>query len=177
MTFDEWWNVCEKMEGDLKYRCRVTWTEAQLAARPEGGTIVQAADVLSEGAWAQFHAMRAELDKRPRPEPEPHSYALLKLEGAAKPLFFVMEERYGSRDEDEYESHRKYFYEEHSCPTNWLRNCLAVIEEGDTDPHGFLTYVRSVPIQAGQELDINSEPLWNEIFPEAFEPSSPPKSS
>jgi hypothetical protein len=103
-------------------------------------------------------------------EPEPHSFALLKLEGAAKPLYFVMEERYGKPDEEDYQGNRQYFYEEHSCPTNWLPTCVAVIEDGDTDPHGFLTFVRSVPIPPGYKEDPNDE-RWRDLFPEAF-PSS-----
>lgn len=104
----------------------------------------------------------------PSPEPEPHSYALLKLEGATKPLYFIMEERYGNREEADYDGHRQYFYEEHSCPTGWLDNCVAVIEDGDTDPHGFLTFVRSVKINPESAKDQNEEEIWQEIFPEAF---------
>lgn len=30
----------------------------------------------------------------------------------------------------------RYFYEEHTCPTNWLRNVDRVEIDGEEDPHG-----------------------------------------
>jgi hypothetical protein len=36
----------------------------------------------------------------------------------------------------------RYFYEEHTCPTNWMRNVTEVEFEGDTDPHGLWHLVR-----------------------------------
>jgi hypothetical protein len=121
--------------------------------------------LIVEAAIMALASARPEELRIPEPEPEPHSYALLKLEGAEKPLFFVMEERYGSPAEEDYQSHRRYFYEEHSCPTNWIGDCVAVIENGDTDPHGYLTFVRSAPVPPGTQRD---EENWEEIFPEAF---------
>jgi hypothetical protein len=40
--------------------------------------------------------------------------------------------------------HDRYFYEEHSCPTNWLRHVLQVRDDtGDDDPHGIFAYVKT----------------------------------
>lgn len=41
---------------------------------------------------------------------------------------------------------KPYFYDEHSCPTNWLRNVDRVIIESDDDPHGLIQFVRSVDV-------------------------------
>lgn len=141
----------------------------ELECEKECPTCGQVAIRDKEGHYRPLdHAPVPEEKPTVQPEPEPHSYALLKLEGAAKPLFFVMEERYGKPDEDDYQGHRRYFYEEHSCPTNWLGHCVAIIEAGDRDPHGFLSFVRSVPIPADCQVDHNGEPDWEVIFPEAF---------
>jgi len=43
---------------------------------------------------------------------------------------------------DEAES-KRFFYEEHSCPTNWLEPIM-VYHDGDDDPHGLIEFVRSV---------------------------------
>lgn len=57
-------------------------------------------------------------------------------------------------------------FEEHSCPTNWLRDCVAVIESKDTDPHGFLTFVRAVEVSG--DFNADDDDQWAILFPEAF---------
>ncbi len=42
---------------------------------------------------------------------------------------------------EEYESHTEYYYNEHTCPTNWTRQIEQIIFEGDTDPHGVFQFV------------------------------------
>lgn len=41
----------------------------------------------------------------------------------------------------------RYFYDEHTCPTNYFKNVEMVIdlENGDTDPHGIFEFVGSIP--------------------------------
>jgi hypothetical protein len=99
------------------------------------------------------------------------SMALLKLDGRDGPVFFVMDhDRYwnGEREGDEEnQQHQRYFFEEHSCPTNWLNECVAVIKKGDCDPHGFLDFVRAVDVPA--DFDANDDGSWFALFPEAFE--------
>lgn len=42
------------------------------------------------------------------------------------------------------EQHAKqFYYEEHSCPTNWLEPEVMAIG-GDLDPHGAIQYVRHI---------------------------------
>lgn len=42
---------------------------------------------------------------------------------------------------EEYESHQRYYYDEHTCPTNWTSQIEQIIFEGDTDPHGVFQFV------------------------------------
>lgn len=42
---------------------------------------------------------------------------------------------------EEYESHQQYFYDEHTCPTNWTRDIVEIIFKGDHDPHGVFEFV------------------------------------
>jgi|SRR6185437_4520994 len=43
----------------------------------------------------------------------------------------------------------RYFYEEHTCPTNYLKDVEMVIDlkNGDTDPHGIFEFVGVIPYQ------------------------------
>lgn len=100
------------------------------------------------------------------------SMALLKLEADSRTVFFVMDhDRYWPPDDlgqsdRENQSHQRYYFEEHSCPTNWLSECVAVIEDGDTDPHGFLEFVRAVNVP--NDFDEDDDSVWRALFPEAF---------
>ncbi len=40
--------------------------------------------------------------------------------------------------------HDRYFYDEHTCPTNYLPRTLKVVDEtGSDDPHGIFRYVKT----------------------------------
>lgn len=70
---------------------------------------------------------------------------LLVLPPIDKPVYFVLEgKRYHDHLNDDYDG-KQFFYEEHSCPTNWIRNTIMIANAGDTDPHGLLQFVRSIP--------------------------------
>lgn len=92
---------------------------------------------------------------------------LLRLDPQEHPVYFVVE-TYGDppATEDDRE-HLMYFYEEHSCPTNYIR-CEAIISKNDTDPHGLFTYVRSIPRPKALDEAHYADALWNGAFPEAF---------
>ena len=93
--------------------------------------------------------------------------ALLKLESADGPVYFVVEGLVSDEDVKEQQKHARYFYEEHSCPTNWIDQTAAVIHNGDADPHGFLEFVRIVEVPEGKDFSDDNE--WAILFPEAFE--------
>lgn len=103
-------------------------------------------------------------------ETRTRSMALLKLDGKEGPVFFVMDhDRYnptGIETDQENQEHQKFFFESHSCPTNWLRECVAVIDQGDADPHGFLEFVRAVDVPT--DFDSDDDDNWHKLFPEAF---------
>ncbi len=67
------------------------------------------------------------------------TYDLLVLPPQEKPVYFIVE-----RDDDpEYnqtDDARKFLYESHSCPTNWLQP-IYMVHDGDSDPHGLIRYV------------------------------------
>lgn len=83
-------------------------------------------------------------------------------------LFFIMRHRRyveNGGDTDATGS-VSFYFEEHSCPTNWLGNTAEVIASGESDPHGFLQYVRHIDTEAVEDKE-NSD--WRAMFPEAFQ--------
>lgn len=108
--------------------------------------------------------------RAPGKQQRTRSMALLKFDGREAPVYFVFDHgQYDSgrlETEAERQEHCRYFFEEHSCPTNWLENCVAVIDRGDCDPHGFLTFVRFVDVP--QDFDESDDEQWPLLFPEAF---------
>lgn len=52
--------------------------------------------------------------------------------------------KYGHSQNDtpeEFFRHSEYYYNEHTCPTNWTREIKQIIFEGDKDPHGVFKFV------------------------------------
>jgi rubredoxin len=47
---------------------------------------------------------------------------------------------------DDEEFHAEYYYNEHTCPTNFMRDVVKVIDKtGDDDPHGVFKFVSIEP--------------------------------
>ena len=46
--------------------------------------------------------------------------------------------------QEDFESHERYFYDEHTCPTNWTKDIVEIIFRGDHDPHGVFEFVSVV---------------------------------
>lgn len=40
-----------------------------------------------------------------------------------------------------HEHHQRYYYDEHTCPTNFMSQVEQIIFEGDEDPHGVFEFV------------------------------------
>lgn len=93
------------------------------------------------------------------------SMVLLRADGVDCPVYLVFDhDRYlGDTDDQE---HQRFLFEEHSCPQNWMHECVAIIKDGDCDPHGFFKFVRSVDVP--EDFDVDSE-AWFSLFPEAFD--------
>lgn len=99
------------------------------------------------------------------------------------PVYMVMNGQRNSvyekaaADSDEDVNDRSYFYESHSCPTNWIPNIVRMIYDGDTDPHGLIKFVRGVDsskIFDGDQSGLNirqllcNEDVLRKHFPETM---------
>lgn len=70
---------------------------------------------------------------------ERKTYDLLVLPPQDKPVYFIVE-RDDDPDYNEDDASRKFLYESHSCPTNWLQP-IHIVYDGCSDPHGLIRYV------------------------------------
>lgn len=61
---------------------------------------------------------------------------------------------------EDFESHMQYFYDEHTCPTNWTSEIEEISVGADHDPHGIFEFVSA----EDGHLDHNGE-----LVPEARE--------
>ncbi len=69
---------------------------------------------------------------------------LLRIDGKIGPIYFVVEGlNTWPETLDEMIGHARYFYEEHTCPTNFIGVPLISIA-GDHDPHGLFKFVDAV---------------------------------
>lgn len=68
---------------------------------------------------------------------------LLKITGPEEPVYFIVEGCAQFEDLAEVNDHNTYFYEEHTCPTNFIR-IEAVFTPEDDDPHGTFEHVATV---------------------------------
>ncbi len=90
-----------------------------------------------------------------------HQAILLKIP-AFKPgpiYFLVRGMKFFPNDEsadEPYDDRHRYFYEEHTCPTNWLSDVSVMSYGGDADPHGVAEFVASAPWPASSVEDDQS---------------------
>lgn len=101
---------------------------------------------------------------------------LLKITTPAKPIYFVIEGlAIWPETIEELCSHEQYFYEEHTCPTNFIRIPL-IAQGGDLDPHGVFEFVDAVwmtneylgYVESGEENE-----YLIEVFPVLMETEAP----
>jgi hypothetical protein len=93
---------------------------------------------------------------------KPYDFVLLKVDPESHPLHLVIRARRWPGS-DPNNGHDEYFYNEHTCPTNWTDDIVAVISRGDPDPHGFAKFVRRVTPTDDEDED--NDP-WFFLFPE-----------
>lgn len=87
-------------------------------------------------------------------------FDLLRISPQEHPVYIVRETRHPTDREPE---STQFYYESHSCPTNWLNDIEMISIEGDQDPHGLIEYVESAPFDQKIADDCNHD--WSETFP------------
>lgn len=80
----------------------------------------------------------------------PKALILLRLtpsedDNLKKPLFLILEKSNYSHSEniDEFSKSQEYFYNDHTCPSNYLGDAI-VLYDGDDDRHGIFSFVEAI---------------------------------
>jgi hypothetical protein len=81
-------------------------------------------------------------------------------------IYFIVEGCAEFGTLDEVRAHNQYYYDEHSCPTNYIP-VEAIFWGNDDDPHGVFEYVDTVWMPHGYDgIDPNDErELFIKLFP------------
>lgn len=116
---------------------------------------------------------RVEFSQRP-PKDNPYTPALVLLKSGhdESPIYAFVETKAFLKSvvesqqpkEDEFESGKmEYYYDQHTCPTNWFHDVTKLIQDGDDDPHGCFTFVAAcTEAQAMAFLEKNPNTEWSE---------------
>jgi predicted RNA-binding Zn-ribbon protein involved in translation (DUF1610 family) len=99
---------------------------------------------------------------------------VLALRPRAHPVFAVISARDYGRKEKPFDG-AEYFYNEHTCPTNWTSDIEMLIDDGDGDPHGVFEYVESVDLPPDMSPEDMDE-FIHKSFPHLFEEADLQKS-
>ena len=73
---------------------------------------------------------------------------VLEMPPQSKPVTVVLRVRTGSDYNDD---QHEYFYNDHTCTTNWLRDVARIVIDGEDDPHGLFGFKCSLPDQSPTE--------------------------
>ncbi len=138
--------------GTYHWQCEVCDTPWEISCTPDQGYVMKADD-------PDVHAHN-------------HGYALLSYRGGGFPQYIVVATT-APADPTKVDSQLTYRYDEHTCPTNYMR-VQHVVVNGNHDPHGLYEFVRFVSNadickEAGftpKELSEEGFSDWVAIFPE-----------
>lgn len=87
-------------------------------------------------------------------------FDLLRIPPQEHAIYIV---RSASHSSDRDHAGTQYYYEEHSCPTNWLDHIEMISIDGDQDPHGLIEYVGAAAFD--QDIADAGNHDWSETFP------------
>lgn len=66
----------------------------------------------------------------------------LVLPPQSQPIVFTLHAHANETPSEEFGANSRYFYEEHTCPTNWMQDVAEIRVGDDADPHGLFEFVR-----------------------------------
>lgn len=110
-------------------------------------TLGQSTTWSCDSCHKQFHIMRLnERDFQVELTGVKETPVVVTLRSTTKPAITVRlnTQRYAHSQKDtweDYVEHQRYFYDEHTCPTNWMRHVEEISVGNDFDPHGIFEFV------------------------------------
>src|SRR5690554_2944620 len=136
--------------GDYEWTVSHLFEEA--AKRPEGYYSVQwnCDACFTKFAFRIYPDQRVELSPIGiNEDPLIPSIVLLRstmVGEGGKPIYAVLSARSFKKSlekekEEPLSSGMEYYYNQHTCPTNWLREVIALVQDGEADPHGCFEFL------------------------------------
>jgi hypothetical protein len=96
------------------------------------------------------------------PDSVSKTLTLLRLDPLDKPVYLIVEGSVFYNKDGKYNKDQSYYYNEHTCPTNYLQNTFKVYVGDNDDPHGLFEFVRSVKVtDVLEKLDLTVDELLN----------------
>jgi len=83
----------------------------------------------------------------------PYVPALVLLESVQEgenPIYAVVKSRHFLKAGEDPTDSLSYYYDEATCPINWFRDVIALIKNGDPDPHGFFRFKRVIKLDEAE---------------------------
>lgn len=95
------------------------------------------------------------------------------------PIYLIVKDNQHVKQGEDVANYAAYWFNEHTCPTNWIKNVEVIIFEEDTDPHGVFQFVRTISKdkvlqilqkedKADEWHDINFSEHVDTLFPEVL---------
>lgn len=94
-------------------------------------------------------------------------YDIVRLDPQDEPIYFIVE-AFSPTDPET----TAYWYDEGTCPTNWLKTVDTIIINGDSDPHGLFAFVRTTMPLTFPRAAHYPDQEWPKIVPEAYQPDA-----
>lgn len=110
--------------------------------------------------WINETAAGFELVCEDAPPTHVEVLCLLKYHRPGVPLFIIVHDSAPIKN-DVPDLDLTYYFDEGTCPTNYLGQVLMICDEGDPDPHGVFQFVRAVPVEKiAKHLNVKREELF-----------------
>ena len=79
------------------------------------------------------------------------SFVLLRLDPQPQSIFFIVKGMIHNKEIND--SGSRYFYNEGTCPTNYMQDVQKIIVGQDDDPHGLCEFIKMIPA-GDRDIDI-----------------------
>lgn len=77
--------------------------------------------------------------------------SLLKSQHEEHPIYLMVEMNHCHPDPSK-PLDPSYYFDQHTCPTNYMRDVTRILFDGDTDPHGVFEHVRTVTAEEARKI-------------------------
>lgn len=101
-----------------------------------------------------FKTGLVQVEKTKREGKKKDCWVILEIPPQSQPIRLKVRGMYfGASINQEELDYKRYFYEEHTCPTNYFRSVAEITIGDDSDPHGLANLIAVYDVDASEEAD------------------------